>query len=58
MAQDSLGNEVTTTDPATLAAVDDFVGGYLGYEKRASNVLTAADADPGSVIANVYAGWS
>jgi hypothetical protein len=49
---------VTTTEAATLADVDDFIAGFLGYEKRAANVLAAADADPDSVIANVYAGFS
>lgn len=58
MAQDTLGNEVTTTEAATLSAVDDFVEGFLGYETRASNVLAAADADAESVVANVYAGFS
>jgi tetratricopeptide (TPR) repeat protein len=58
MARDALGNEVTTTNPATLAGIDDFVTGFLGYERKATNVLAAADAEPESVIANVYAGWT
>ena len=58
MAQDALGNEVTTTDPATLAGIDDFVTGFLGYETKATNVLAAADADPDSVLANIYAGFT
>ena len=58
MAQDALGNEVTTATPATLAGIDDFVTGFLAYERKATNVLVAADADPESVIANVYAGWT
>ncbi|HHY48471.1 MAG TPA: tetratricopeptide repeat protein [Alphaproteobacteria bacterium] len=58
MAQDALGNEVTTTTAATLAGIDDFVTGFLGYEKKASNVLAAADADSESVLANVYAGFT
>lgn len=58
MAQDSLGNEVTTTQAVTLARIDDFVDGFLGYETRAANVLAAADADAESVAANVYAGFS
>jgi hypothetical protein len=57
MAQDALGNEVSTREAATLGGIDDFVGGFLGYETRATNVLTAADADPDSVLANVYAGF-
>jgi hypothetical protein len=57
MAQDSLGNEVSTRSAATLAGIDDFVGGFLGYETRATNVLAAADADPDSVLANIYSGF-
>jgi hypothetical protein len=56
MAQDALGNEVSTGEVATLGGIDDFVGGFLGYETRATNVLAVADADPGSVLANIYAG--
>ena len=57
MAQDSLGNEVSTRSATTLAGIDDFVGGFLGYETRATNVLAAADADPDSVLANIYSGF-
>jgi len=58
MPHDVLGNEVSTTSAATLSAIDDFVEGFLGYERRAAKVLAAADADPESVLANVYAGFS
>lgn len=58
MAQDALGNEVSTSEPATLAGIDDFVTGFLAYETKAANVMAAADADAGSVLANVYAGFS
>ena len=57
MAQDALGNEVSTLDASTLAGIDDFVGGFLGYETRATNVLAAADANPDSVLANIYSGF-
>src|ERR1700719_3376988 len=40
----------------TLHAIDDFIEGYLAYETRAERILAAADADPGSCLANVYAG--
>lgn len=40
---DLLGNPVTLDDPASLAAVDDFVGGFIGCEARAANVLQAAE---------------
>lgn len=58
MAQDSLGNEVSGRNDATLRGIDDFVTGFLGYETRATNVLAAADADPDSVLANIYAGFT
>lgn len=57
MAQDALGNEVSSSQGATLAGIDDFVEGFLGYETKATNVLAAADADPDSVLANVYSGF-
>jgi len=58
MPQDALGNEVSTASAETLEAIDDFVEGFLAYERRASNVLAAADADESSVLANIYAGFS
>jgi tetratricopeptide (TPR) repeat protein len=58
MAQDSLGNEVTGRSETTLRGIDDFVTGFLGYETRATNVLAAADADPDSPLANIYAGFT
>jgi hypothetical protein len=56
MQQDFLGNPVTAQLDATLRGIDDFTHGYLAYETRAERILTAADADPGSCLANVYAG--
>jgi hypothetical protein len=41
-ATDLLGNPVTLDDPASLAALDDFVGGFIACEARAANVLAAA----------------
>ena len=58
MAQDTLGNEVSSGDTATLRGIDDFVTGFLGYETQATNVLAAADADPESALANIYAGFT
>jgi hypothetical protein len=52
---DFLGNPVTGASDAVLAAIDDFVGGFLGYEERMLNVLAAADAEPGHCLANAYA---
>ena len=56
MRVDYLGNPVTVSTDASLAAVNDFVDGFLAYETRAANVLSAADADPASALLNVYAG--
>ncbi len=53
---DHLENKTSIEDGETLAGVDDFIGGFLGYERRAVNVLPAADANPECVLANVYAG--
>jgi hypothetical protein len=53
--KDYLGNTVTGGSDATLAGIDDFVGGFLGYEERLLNLLPAADADPGHCLANAYA---
>ncbi len=58
MIEDALGNDVSRAGSATLRGIDDFVTGFLGYEKKAANILGAADADPESVLANVYAGFT
>lgn len=55
-AHDGLGNRISACAPETAAAIADFVGGFLNYEPRAVNVLKAAAADPGSALANAYAG--
>jgi hypothetical protein len=54
---DYLGNPVSGERPATLDAVNDFIGGFLGYEERMLGVIAAADADADSCLANAYAGW-
>jgi tetratricopeptide (TPR) repeat protein len=56
MARDYLGNAVTGQCDTTLRAIDDFIEGFLAYETRAEHILIAADADPDSCMANVYAG--
>jgi hypothetical protein len=56
MRHDYLGNAVTGHLDVTLRSVDDFIEGFLAYETRADRILAAAEADPGSCIANVYAG--
>lgn len=56
MRTDDLGNPVTVSTDAALAAVNAFVGGFLAYETRAAGVLAAAEADPTSALLNAYAG--
>jgi hypothetical protein len=42
--QDLLGNPVTVRQAATLAAIDDFIEGYLAYERRAERIVAASGA--------------
>lgn len=56
MQRDYLGNPVSGERDSTLQAIDEFIEGYLAYETRAENILSAADADPDSCMANAYAG--
>ena len=55
MKQDRFGNILTAADPGTVAAIDDFALGLLGYGKQIVNILGAADRDP-DCLANAYAG--
>ncbi|MGY4535528.1 tetratricopeptide (TPR) repeat protein [Pseudomonas sp. TE3786] len=57
MSQDFLGNPLSTQDAATLAAINDFIGGLITYEPRAEGILPAADAAPDDLPANAYAGF-
>lgn len=54
--QDHLGNPVSAMASGALVGVDDFVSGFLAYEKQAVNVLAAADMHPDATLANIYAG--
>lgn len=56
MQSDLLGNPVSRRSEAALAAIDDFVGGFLAYEARAANILGAAEAHPDDGLINAYAG--
>jgi tetratricopeptide (TPR) repeat protein len=51
---DYLGNPVSG-DAEALAAVDTFVGGFLGYETRAGGVVRAAAARAEHGLLNLYA---
>ena len=50
MLTDSLGNAVTLHDAASLAAVNDFVEGFMACEARAINVLKVADTDHSAIV--------
>jgi tetratricopeptide (TPR) repeat protein len=56
MQRDYLGNPVSGERGRTLDGINDFVEGYLAYETRAERILVAAEEDPESCMANVYAG--
>ena len=51
--QDSLGNPVSLSDGASLAAVNDFVEGFVACEARAADVLAAAQ-DEDSPLVQAY----
>lgn len=51
--KDSLGNPVALHDGGSLAALNDFVDGFLRCEARAVNVLALADDEP-CAIAQAY----
>ena len=53
MQSDSLGNPVTLQDPASLAALNDFVEGVISCEMRAVNVLKLAHTD-GAALPQAY----
>jgi hypothetical protein len=57
MSTDPLGNPISDTDPALVAAIGDFVVGFLAYEPRAVAILGLIDAHPGSCLGNAYAGF-
>ncbi len=55
MTTDLYGLPVTTQNPDTLAAIDDFIHGFIAYQTKATGILAAADADPDCALANAYA---
>ncbi|WP_454713989.1 tetratricopeptide repeat protein [Caulobacter segnis] len=54
-AADYLGNPLAPTSVTALAAIDDFIDGFLAYETRAAEVIGAAEAHPGNGLLNAYA---
>ncbi len=55
MRTDLYGLSVTTGNPQTLHAIDDFIHGFLSYQPKAAGIIAAADADPDCALANAYA---
>ena len=52
---DCLGNSITNASPQVIAGVNDFINGFLAYEKKAANIISVANKNPNSCIANAYA---
>lgn len=52
---DLFGNPLGPASVTALAAIDDFIDGFLAYETRAAKVIAAAEAHPGNVLLNAYA---
>lgn len=50
MATDSLGNPVTLEHNASLAAVNDFVEGFISSEARVANILNVVDTDTSPLV--------
>ncbi|HEK0905583.1 TPA: tetratricopeptide repeat protein [Pseudomonas putida] len=56
MSQDYLGNPLDTEHPQARKALDDFIGGFLGYHPRAEAILASAERHPESALSNALAG--
>ena len=50
MWTDSLGNVATLEGDASVAALNDFVEGFIASEARAVNILVAATHDPSPIV--------
>jgi tetratricopeptide (TPR) repeat protein len=55
MKTDLYGLPVSTDNPETLQAIDDFIHGFLSYQTKATGIIAAADADPDCALVNAYA---
>lgn len=55
MLRDAYGLEVTTSNAATIAALDTYTADWIGYGTRLRTIFDAADADPESPLANAKA---
>ena len=47
---DLLGHDVHVADATSLAAVDDFVGGFIACEARVTNILAVAEHDESVIV--------
>ena len=56
MSLDYLGNPIDTDDHDARRALDDFIGGFIGYQPRAEAILASADCHPESALSNALAG--
>ena len=52
---DCLGNNITNASPQVIAGVNDFINGFLAYEKKAVNIIDVANKNTDSCISNTYA---
>lgn len=43
---DCLGNNITNASPQVIAGVNDFINGFLAYEKKAVNIIDVAKKIP------------
>jgi hypothetical protein len=48
--QDSLGNAIHVADAASVAAINDFVEGFIACEARVVNILVAAEHDDSVIV--------
>jgi tetratricopeptide (TPR) repeat protein len=55
MLRDAYDLDVTTSSPATIDAIDVYTADWIGYGTRLKTIMAAADADPGSALANAHA---
>jgi hypothetical protein len=50
MTADPFGNEIHVADAASVAAVDDFIGGFVACEARVVNILGVAEHDDSVIV--------
>ena len=55
MTQDVLNNDISADQACTIAGINDFILGYLGYDLRLVKILEVADQSE-DCLANTYAG--